>query len=109
LTGQNNWDRFFATSKKSCDQDHWEDRESAGKLNDSGKNGELIAGNLAKRRKIRVYSFNYVILQKKILQSPFFLFVFSREKQTLFLSSNLRSIHPIVFREGAGSPSTKDS
>jgi len=44
----------------SSDRENW---ESAGKLQDPGKNPD-IAGNFSKRRKIREFPFNYIIFEK---------------------------------------------
>jgi len=45
-----------------------------------------MAGNFAKRRKIRDFSFIYSIFEKEKLRSPYwpFLFFFSKKKQNYF-------------------------
>jgi len=43
-----------------------------------------MAGNLAKRRKIREFSMNYIIFKKEILRSPFLPFFFVGRNKTFF-------------------------
>jgi len=43
-----------------------------------------IAGNLAKRRKIREFPFNYTIFEKEKLCSPFLPFFFKEKPKRFF-------------------------
>jgi len=55
-----------------------------------------MAGNFAKRRKIRKFSFNYIIFEKENLS--LFLPFFSRKKQNHFLKlSTAYKIHLLNF------------
>jgi len=58
-----------------------------------------MAGNFAERRKIRQFSFNYVILEKEKLRSPFLPFSFFKEKTKSFLLTfnNLQNISPRLY------------
>jgi len=60
-----------------------------------------MAGNSAKRRKIREYSFNYINFEKEKLQSPFLpFFFFLRKKQNHFFLklSNFQQLKNISTR-----------
>ena len=70
---------FLSSFRVSSDR---ENRKLAGKLNDPGKQREM-AGNFAKRRKIREFSFNHINFKKEKCEVRFWIF-FPWKKQNHF-------------------------
>ena len=62
-----------------------------------------IAGNFAKRRKIREFLFYYIYFEKKIAESYFVFFFKKKEQQTIFLTFNdVQNISPKLYFLGGG-------